>query len=186
MANAWTGHFYKEAQIHKMIYDQVSLAYDQYEAQWKTLDLEAAHWTEIADVIRWANSMARESFSSGSNYMLNMVEHQREGSIIGAKKRMESFANANRHIPDWTKAAVARWDKFAAEYGVTLVDNKNEDIEIPLMADASLIDIYRYTGTKWSEAEARSLAGKVREKFDIAEQDFSAWMKIRGIASEIG
>jgi len=84
MANAWTGHFYKEAQSHKMIYDQVSQAYEQHEAQWKALNLETAHWTEIAEVIRWTNAMAKESFSTGYNYFINMIEHQKEGSFFGS------------------------------------------------------------------------------------------------------
>jgi len=182
MANAWTGHFYQEAQTHKVIYDQVSQAYEQHEAQWKALNLDSAHWTDVAEVIRWANAMARESFSSGYNYMINMVEHQKEGSIFGAKKRMETFANANRHIPNWTRAAVAKWDKLATEYGVSLVDNEKDDVEIALMADAALIDIYRYTDTKWDETEAQSLIRKVREKFEISEADFTQWQKIRGIS----
>ena len=86
MANAWTGHWYKEAQEQKMIHDQVSQAYEQHEAQWKMLNLDTAHWTEIAEVIRWANAMAKESFSTGYAYFTYMIEHQKEGSIFGAKK----------------------------------------------------------------------------------------------------
>lgn len=182
MANAWAGHWYKEAQEQKMIYDQVSQAYEQHEAHWKMLNLDNAHWTEIAEVIRWANAMARESFSTGYNYFRFMIEHQKEGSIFGAKKRMESFANANRNIADWTKAAVAKWDKLATDYGVTLVDHEKEDVEIALMADASLVDIYRYTGSKWDKAEAKTLVKNVRDKFEISDEDFVAWIKARGIS----
>ena len=64
MANQWSEHYYKEAQLHKMMYDQLSQTYEQNEAQWKALNLETAHWTEIAEVIRWTNSMAKESFST--------------------------------------------------------------------------------------------------------------------------
>jgi hypothetical protein len=177
VANAWAGHFYKEAQSHKVIYDQVSHAYEQHEAEWKLLNLETAHWTEIAEVIRWANAMAKESFSNGYNYFVYMIEHQKEGSIFGAKKRMESFASANKHIADWTKVAVAKWDKLATEYGVTLVDHEKDEIEIALMADASLVDIYRYTNSKWSKAEADLLVKKVREKFEISDQEFANWKK---------
>jgi hypothetical protein len=182
MANAWAGHWYKEAQSHKMIYDQVSQAYEQHEAQWKALNLDTAHWTEIAEVIRWSNAMARESFSSGYNYFTYMIEHQKEGSIFGVKKRMESFANANRHIADWTRAAVAKWDKLAADYGVTLVDNGNDDVEIALMADASLVDIYKYLGTKWDKPEAELLVKNVQEKFQISDEDFRTWKKARMIS----
>ena len=182
MANAWTGHFYKEAQTHKIIYEQVSQAYEQQETLWRALNLDTAHWTDIAETIRWANAMAKESFSAGYNYFINMIEHQKEGSIFGAKKRMESFASSNGHIADWTKTAVAKWDKLAAEYGVTLVDNEQDDVEIALMADAALVDIYRYTGTKWDEAEAESLVKKVRDKFEIEDEDFATWEKARGIS----
>jgi hypothetical protein len=182
MANAWTGHWYKEAQEQKLIHDQVSRAYEQHEVQWKMLNLETTHWTEIAEVIRWTNAMAKESFSTGYAYLTYMIEHQKEGSIFGAKKRMESFANANRNIADWTKAAVVKWDKIATEYGVTLVDNQKDDVEIALMADASLIDIYRYTGTKWDRTEAGALVKKVREKFEIRDDDFAAWRQARGIS----
>ena len=181
MANAWAGHWYKEAQEQKMIHDQVAQAFEQHEGQWKMLNLETAHWTEIAEVIRWANAMAKESFSTGYAYFTYMIEHQKEGSIFGVKKRMESFANANRNIADWTKAAVAKWDKLAADYGVTLVDHKKDDVEIALMADASLLDIYRYTGTKWDKAEADSHVKKVKDKFEISEDDFASWKKVRGI-----
>lgn len=182
MANAWAGHWYKEAQEQKMIHDQVSQAYEQHEAQWKMLNLDTAHWTEIADVIRWANVMAKESFSTGYNYFTYMIEHQKEGSIFGVKKRMEAFANANRNIADWTKAAVAKWDKLATEYGVTLVNHQNENVEIALMADAALLDIYRYTGSKWDKAEAESLLRNVREKFQINDEDFAAWKKVSSIS----
>ena len=184
MANAWAGHWYKEAQEQKMIHDQVSQAYEQHEAQWKMLNLETAHWTEIADVIRWANAMAKESLSTGYAYFTYMIEHQKEGSIFGAKKRMESFANANRNIADWTKAAVAKWNKIATEYGVTLVDNQKDDVEIALMADAALVDIYRYTGNKWDKTEAGSLVKRVRDKFEIGDEDFATWKKARSISEE--
>jgi hypothetical protein len=181
MANAWSGHFYKEAQSHKMIYDQVSQAYEQHEAEWKALNLDSANWTEIAEVIRWANAMAKESFSNGYNYFVYMIEHQKEGSIFGAKKRMESFASANKHIADWTRAAIAKWDKLATDYGVTLIDREKNDVEIALMADASLLDIYRYTGSKWDKSEAKVLIKKVRDKFQISDEDFTAWQKARGM-----
>ena len=181
MANAWAGHWYKEAQEQKMIHDQVAQAYQQHEAQWKMLNLDTTHWTEIAEVIRWANAMAKESFSTGYAYFTYMIEHQKEGSIFGAKKRMESFANANRNIADWTKAAVAKWDKLAMEYGVTLVDHEKDDVEIALLSDASLVDIFRYTGTKWNKAEAQPLIKSVREKFNISDEEFEAWKKVRGI-----
>ena len=181
MANAWTGHWYKEAQTHKMIYDQVSLAYAQHDSQWNSLNLETAHWTEIAEVIRWANSMAKESFSSGYNYFVFMIEHQKEGSIFGVKKRMEAFASSNKHIADWTKAAVAKWDKLAADYGVTLVDNDNDAVEIALMADASLCDVYRYTGSKWDKTEAEALVNNLREKYQISDIEFEAWQRVRQI-----
>jgi len=126
--------------------------------------------------------MAKESFSTGYAYFTYMIEHQKEGSIFGAKKRMESFANANRNIADWTKAAVAKWDKIAMEYGVTVVDNKKDDVEIALMADASLVDIYRYLGSKWEKAEAESLVRNVRDKYEISDEDFAAWKKVRGIS----
>jgi hypothetical protein len=182
MANAWAGHFYKEAQTHKIVYDQTSQAYEQHEAKWKTLNLENAHWTEIADVIRWANAMAKESFSAGYGYFVNMIEHQKEGSIFGAKKRMESFASSNRHIADWTKAAVTKWDNLAIEYGVTLVDNEKNEVEIALMADAALIDIYRYTGNKWEKLDSEILITQVLDKYEINEHDFESWQKIRGIS----
>jgi hypothetical protein len=181
MANAWTGHWYKEAQEQKMIHDQVSQAYEQHEAQWKMLNLDTAHWTEIAEVIRWANAMAKESFSTGYAYFTYMIEHQKEGSIFGAKKRMESFANANRNIADWTKAAVAKWDKIATEYGVTLVDHQKDDVEIALMADASLVDIHRYVGEKWDKNEAEQLVKKVKEKFHISDQEYEAWKQVRKV-----
>jgi len=181
MANAWTGHWYKEAQEQKMIHDQVSLAYEQHEAQWKMLNLDTAHWTEIAEVIRWANAMAKESFSTGYAYFTYMIEHQKEGSIFGAKKRMESFANANRNIADWTKAAVAKWDKIATEYGVTLVDHQKDDVEIALMADASLVDIHKYLGDKWDKNEAEKLVKKVKEKFQVSDQEYEAWKLVRKI-----
>jgi hypothetical protein len=182
MANAWTGHWYKEAQEQKMIHDQVSQAYEQHEAQWKMLNLDTAHWTEIAEVIRWANAMAKESFSTGYAYFTYMIEHQKEGSIFGVKKRMEAFANANRIIADWTKAAVAKWDKIATEYGVTLVDHQKDDVEIALMADASLVDIYRYSGSKWDKAETVSLVRHERDKYEISDEDFAGWKKVRGIS----
>jgi hypothetical protein len=181
MANAWTGHWYKEAQEQKMIHDQVSQAYEQHEAQWKMLNLDTAHWTEIAEVIRWANAMAKESFSTGYAYFTYMIEHQKEGSIFGAKKRMESFANANRNIADWTKAAVVKWDKIATEYGVTLVDHQKDDVEIALMADASLVDIHKYVGDKWDKNEAEQLVKMVREKFQVSDQEYEAWKLVRKI-----
>ena len=181
MANAWTGHWYKEAQDQKMIHDQVSQAYEQHEAQWKMLNLDTAHWTEIAEVIRWANAMAKESFSTGYAYFTYMIEHQKEGSIFGAKKRMESFANANRNIADWTKAAVAKWDKIATEYGVTLVDHQKDDVEIALMADASLVDIHKYIGDKWDKNEAELLVKMVQEKFQVSDQEYEAWKLVRKI-----
>jgi hypothetical protein len=165
-----------------MIHDQVSQAYEQHEAQWKMLNLDTAHWTEVAEVIRWANAMAKESFSTGYAYFTYMIEHQKEGSIFGVKKRMESFANANRNIADWTKAAVAKWDKIATEYGVTLVDHQKDDVEIALMADASLVDIYRYSGSKWDKTETASLVQHVRDKYEISDEDFAAWKKVRGIS----
>ena len=97
---------------------------------------------------------------------------------------MESFANANRNIADWTKAAVAKWNKIATEYGVTLVDNQKDDVEIALMADAALVDIYRYTGTKWDKTEAGSLVKRVRDKFEIGDEDFATWKKARSISEE--
>ena len=175
MANAWSGHFYNEAQQHKMIYEQVSEVYNQYETQWNNLNLEAAHWTEIADVIRWANEMAKEAFASGYQYFTYMTEHQKEGSIFGAKKRIESFVNANKHIAEWTRAAVAKWDKLAADYGVTLVDRNNEKIEISLMADAALLDVQRYAGSKWSSDEANELAKQIRDKYQVSEEEFLRW-----------
>jgi hypothetical protein len=182
MANQWSEHYYKEAQLHKMMYDQVAQTYEQNEAQWKALNLDTAHWTEVAEVIRWANSMAKESFSTGYSYFVNMIEYKKSGLIFGAKKRMESFASENKHIAEWTRAAVAKWDKIAAEYGVTLVDHENEDIEIALMADASLLDIYKYTGSKWDKAEAKLLIKKVRKLFKISDEDFIVWQKARGIS----
>jgi hypothetical protein len=182
MANAWSGHFYKEAQQYKIVYDQVSSEYKQYESQWNSLNLETTHWTEIADLIRWANASARQSYSTGYSYYVNMIEHQKEGSIFGVKKRMESFASANRHIADWTKAAVAKWDKLATEYGVTLVDEKNDVVDIALMADAWLIDIYRYKGSKWEEDESQVLVNQVLEKFGIGSEEFEAWKRIREIS----
>ena len=182
MANQWSEHYYKEAHLHKMMYDQISQTYEQNEAQWKALNLKTAHRTEIAEVIRWTNSMAKESFSAGYSYFVNMIEYEKSGSIFGAKKRMESFASANKHIAEWTRAAVTKWDKIAAEYGVTLVDHENVDIEISLMADASLLDIYRYTGSKWSKTEAKLLIKKVCEKFKISNEELTVWQKARGIS----
>ena len=181
MANAWSGHFYNEAQQHKVIYEQVSEAYKQYETQWNNLHLEAVHWTEIADTIRWANEMAKVAFSSGYHYFTNMIEHQKEGSIFGAKKRMESFANANKHIAEWTRAAVAKWDKLAADYGVTLVDQNNKTIEISLMADAALLDVQRYIGSKWSSDEANKLSKQIREKYQVSDEEFEKWRTHRNI-----
>lgn len=182
MANQWSEHYLKEAKLHKMMFDQVSHSFEQNEAQWESLNLEKAHWTEIAEVIRWANSMAKESYSTGYSYFVNMIEYEKNGSIFGAKRRMESFANSNKHIADWTRAAVAKWDKIAAEYGVTLVDHDKDDIEIALMADACLLDIYKYTGSKWNKDEAKLLIKKVREQFKISDEDFKVWQKARGIS----
>ena len=181
MANAWTGHFEKEALSHKMIYDEVSQAYREHEQQWNALDLEKAHWTEIADVIRWTNEMARQSFSAGYGYFVNMIEHLKSGNPFTAKKRMESFATSNKHIADWTKAAVAQWDKVAAEYGVTLIDHKREDIEIALMADAAMLDVHRYVGIKWDKSEAESLLNTIREKFRVSDQEYENWKKVRNL-----
>ncbi len=94
---------------------------------------------------------------------------------------MESFAIANKDIADWTRKAVAKWDKIAADYGVTLVDHEKEDVEIALMADAALVDIYRYTGSKWNKSETKSLVKNVREKFQITDEDFAVWQKGQGI-----
>lgn len=181
MANAWTGHFEKEALSNKMIYDQVSQAYRQHEQEWNSLNLETAHWTEIADVIRWANAMAKQSFSAGYGYFVNMIEHLKSGNPFTAKKRMESFAAANKDMADWTKAAVAKWDKIAAEHGVTLIDYEKDDVEIALMADAAMVDIHKYLGSKWDKSEAEQLIKKVREKFEISDQDYEAWKTTRKI-----
>ncbi len=181
MANAWTGHFEKEALSNKMIYDQVSQAYRQHEQEWSSLNLESAHWTEIADVIRWANAMAKESFSAGYGYFVNMIEHLKSGNPFTAKKRMESFAAANKDMADWTKAAVAKWDKLAAEYGVTLIDHEKDEVKIALMADAAMVDIHKYVGSKWDKSEAEKLIKKVREKFDISDQDYESWKITRKI-----
>ena len=94
---------------------------------------------------------------------------------------MESFANANRNIADWTKAAVAKWDKIATEYGVTLVDHQKDDVEIALMADASLVDIHKYLGDKWDKNEAEKLVKKVKEKFQVSDQEYEAWKLVRKI-----
>ena len=91
MASAWTGHFYTEAQSHKMIYDQVSQTYEQHETHWKALNIDTANLTEVAEVIRWANAMAKESFSSGYSFFIKMIEHQKEGSIFGVKNGMFSL-----------------------------------------------------------------------------------------------
>jgi len=144
--------------------------------------METSHWTEKAEVIRWANEMARQSYSTGYGYIVNMIEHLKTGNPFTAKKKMETFAHDNRNIADWTKAAVAKWDVIAAEYGVTLVDNENNDVEIALMADAALIDIYKYRGTKWDEKEASDLTKKVLLKFQISDEEFQNWKKIRQVA----
>jgi len=94
---------------------------------------------------------------------------------------MESFATANKGMVNWTKAAVAQWDKLAAEHGVTLIDYEKDDIEIALMADAALVDIHRYVGTKWDMNEAGQLIKKVKEKFQISDQEYEAWKPARKI-----
>ena len=50
------------------------------------------------------------------------------------------------------------------------------------MADATLVDIYRYAGTKWDETEAASLVKKVRDKFEIGDEAFAAWKRVRAIS----
>ena len=182
MANAWTGHFEKEAVSHKMMYDQVSQEFRQHEQTWNSLSLETAHWIEIAEVIRWANALAKQSYSSGYSYVVNMMEHLKSGNPFTARKRMESFAAANKTMVNWTKAAVAQWDKLAVEHGVTLVDYENDDIEIALMADAALIDIHKYVGTTWDVTEAEQLVKKVKEKFQVSDQEYEAWKQVRKIA----
>ena len=52
------------------------------------------------------------------------------------------------------------------------------------MADAALVDIYRYTGTKWDKTEAESLVKRVRDKFEIGNEDFANWKKARSISEE--
>ena len=181
MANAWTGHFEKEALSHKMMYEQVSQEYRQYEQRWNSLKLDTAHWTEIAEVIRWANALAKQSYSSGYSYVVNMMEHLKSGNPFTARKRMESFATANKGMVNWTKAAVAQWDKLAAEHGVTLIDYEKDDTEIALMADAALVDIHKYVGNKWDMTEAEQLVKKVKEKFHVSDQEYEAWKLVRKI-----
>ena len=94
---------------------------------------------------------------------------------------MESFAAANKDMADWTKAAVAKWDKLAAEYGVTLIDHEKDEVKIALMADAAMVDIHKYVGSKWDKSEAEKLIKKVREKFDISDQDYESWKITRKI-----
>jgi len=179
MANAWAGHFEKEALSNKMIHDQVSQSYRQYEREWNAMNLESAHWVDIADTIRWANAMARQSFDTGYAYFVNMIEHLKSGNPFTAKKRMETFAAANKDMADWTKAAVAKWDKLASDYGVTLIDYENEAIEIALMADAAMYDILRYVGNKWDSSEADKLIKKVRDKFEVSDQEYESWKVAR-------
>ena len=125
------------------------------------------------------NAMARQSFDTGYAYFVNMIEHLKSGNPFTAKKRMETFAAANKDMADWTKAAVAKWDKLASDYGVTLIDYENEAIEIALMADAAMYDILRYVGNKWDSSEADKLIKKVRDKFEVSDQEYESWKVAR-------
>ncbi len=179
MGNAWTDHYQKEAQTNKMMYDMVSATYQECQAKWDALDKNTAHWTEIADAIRWARAMAKQSFDTSYRYMMNWVNYLESSSVFGAKKKVEAFVNANRGIPEWTKAAIAKWDALAKEHGVTLTDDSNEKVEIALMADAALIDIHRYIGEKWSEVEAQGLVRDICGKYEVSDEEYESWKKVR-------
>lgn len=179
MGNAWTDHYQKEAQTNKMMYDMVSATYQECQAKWDALEKDKAHWTEIADLIRWARAMAKQSFDTSYGYMMNWVNYLESSSVFGSKKKVEAFVNANRNLPEWTKSAVAKWDVLTKEYGVTLTDDSNEKVEIALMADAALFDIHRYTGEKWSEAEAKSFITDICKKYEVSDGEYEAWKKVR-------
>ncbi len=179
MGNAWTDHYQKEAQTNKMMYDMVSATYQECQAKWDALEKDKAHWTEIADLIRWARAMAKQSFDTSYGYMMNWVNYLESSSVFGSKKKVEAFVNANRNLPEWTKSAVAKWDVMAKEYGVTLTDDSNEKVEIALMADAALFDIHRYTGEKWSEAEAKSFITDICKKYEVSDGEYEDWKKVR-------
>ena len=179
MANAWTDHYQKEAQTNKTMYNMVSATYQECQAKWDALDKNTAHWTEIADAIRWARAMAKQSFDTSYGYMMNWVNYLESSSVFGAKKKVEAFVNANRNLPEWTKAAIAKWDALAKEHGVTLTDDSNERVEIALMADAALIDIHRYIGEKWSQSEAKSLISDICRKYEVSDEEYESWKKER-------
>jgi hypothetical protein len=149
--------------------------YRAAEQQFEELDKANPPWNLLSRSIRAAHTYGNIHLESLKGFVLNTANYESAKSIFGGAKRAATVINEwQTDIDDYSKE-IARWENLARKNGITLC-RQDSDTEIALLADAELIDIYKYRDIKFTGKEAKEMIEEVKSRYSISEADYKIWL----------
>ena len=104
-------------------------------------------------------------------------------SRLGGQKRAQPEHEALMPSLQSSLGRAESWRSRVCERGLTLPEER-EGVDIALLADAELRDIYRaLDDDRLDDDEARAKIAAVASRFDIEVQDLSSWRNSQGFPS---
>jgi hypothetical protein len=174
-----SNHFAQEAQMLKSLVQQVHPLYEASAQMFSSLDPKTASWKDLSNSIRNAHAFSTQLVDLIYGYAMNLAEVESSKRMFGGSRAAMQVASALQPEIDKFKSLSAQWKMRADEFGVTLIRNSAPD-EIGQMADAELLDAYRYRSTKLTEEAFQELVSDVKVRYGIGTNEFQIWLKETG------
>ncbi len=168
-------HFVNQAMVFADAMKMSLGPYRAAEQQFDELDEINPPWTLLSRSIRAAHTYGSIHLESLKGFVLNTANYESAKSIFGGPKRAATVIAEWQTDIDNYKMELTRWENLAKKNGITLC-REDSDTEIALLADAELLDIYKYRDIKFTGQEAKEMIEEVRSRFSISEDDFKIWL----------
>jgi hypothetical protein len=149
--------------------------YRAAEQQFEKLDKDNPPWTLLSRSIRAAYTYGSIHLESLQGFVLNTANYESAKSIFGGSKKAAAVISEWQSDTDDYRKELTRWENLAKKNGITLC-REDSDTEIALLADAELLDIYKYRDIKFTVKEAQEMIEEVKSRFSISESDFKIWL----------
>jgi hypothetical protein len=165
--------------LHKSMYEQVQPQYEQVARQWESFSNRDVSWIEKSDVIRRAHALASQLTDVMFSIAMYSAERERYRGFFGGSRAAAEVASRFQPEIDKMKAVVEKWKALAAENEVTLC---REDVldEIPVLADAVLLDAHLQRGKRLTAKESQQLIDTTLAQYSIPKDHFEKWCKATG------
>lgn len=170
----------QNADTMQMLYEQTWPIVEVTETHFSEADLLT--WEEKARIIRFGWAMSQSCLEFVQSWQLNAVNYEGSYSFWSAERRMKAvgFQLASKHQLATKMTEV--WKYRASVLGVSLPE-QHGDLEIALLADAELFDLYRFKAEgKYTNPEFKTRLKEVCERFNVTEPDLEKFKSVRNIS----